>query len=98
MRRIEILTIELTVILKRLLEKILKLHNGIAEINKKWDLESDKNINVKGAKHRSSEEYLLWLREECNSIEENMDGLKKQITFLNKEIRKAEIKRRTLTK
>jgi len=48
------------VILKRLLEKILKLHNCIAEINKKLDLESGKNINVKGAKEalKSKQEAL----------------------------------------
>ncbi len=85
-------------------QKLLGLHDAIAEVNKKWGLERGDSIQQTGAKHRTSEEYLLWLREECNKLETNranlnneVDGLKNSLHLLEKEIRKNEIKMKGLT-
>ncbi len=85
-------------------KKFLELHDAIAEVNKKWGLERGDSIQQTGAKHRTSEEYLLWLREECNNLETNraslsneVDGLKNSLQLLEKEIRKNQIKVKGLT-
>lgn len=85
-------------------QKLLGLHDAIAEVNKKWGLERGDSVQQTGAKHRTSEEYLLWLREECNKLETNraslsneVDGLKSSLQLLEKEIRKNEIKVKGLT-
>ncbi len=77
--------------------KFLELHNSISEINRKWDLERGEDIQVTGAKHRTTEQYFLWLHEQCNSMEKTMEGLYKQITFLKEQIRKTEIKEKSFT-
>ena len=85
-------------------EKFWNLHDAIAEINKKWGLERGDNIQKTGAKHRTSEEYLLWLRDECNKMETDRSNLRDEISgmresahLLEKEIRKNEIKTKGLT-
>ncbi len=43
-----------------------KLHNEVAEVNEKWDLERGTDINITGALYRTSGEYWTWLRDKCN--------------------------------
>lgn len=80
-------------------QKFKNLHDAIAEVNKKWGLDRGDSIQQTGAKHRTSEEYLLWLREQCNELENDrdalgseVDGLKESVQLLEKEIRRNEIK------
>ena len=84
--------------------KFWSLHDAIAEVNKKWGLERGDSIQQTGAKHRTSEEYLHELREECNRMENNRSNLRDEISgmresahLLEKEIRKNEIKTKGLT-
>ena len=79
-------------------------HDAIAEVNKKWGLERGENIKKTGAKHRSTQEYILWLRNECNKLEEKKDeldnkpsGLQESVKLLESEIRRNEIKLKGLT-
>lgn len=81
-----------------------KTHDAIAEVNAKWGLERGDNINITHAKHRTTEEYLLWLRESCNELEQKKDGLQGELSGLQQslkllegEIRKNEIKVKGLT-
>lgn len=85
-------------------KKFLKLHDSIAEVNKKWGLDRGDDINVTHARHRTSEEYLHWLREECNEMEEKNEtlegktiGLQQSINMLMDEIRHHERKKKALT-
>ena len=79
-------------------------HDAIAEVNAKWGLERGDNINITHAKHRTTEEYLLWLRESCNELEQKknglqgeLSGLQQSLKLLEGEIRKNEIKFKGLT-
>jgi len=79
-------------------------HDAIAEVNAKWGLERGDNINITHAKHRTTEEYLLWLRESCNELEQKknglqgeLSGLQQSLKLLEGEIRKNEIKVKGLT-
>lgn len=78
--------------------KIFKdLHDRAAVINAKWKLERGDDINTTGARHRTSEEYWLELREKCNALEKEQGSKLATIDVLNKELRKAEITQRSLT-
>ena len=79
-------------------------HDAIAKVNAKWGLERGDNINITHAKHRTTEEYLLWLRESCNELEQKknglqgeLSGLQQSLKLLEGEIRKNEIKVKGLT-
>ena len=79
-------------------------HDAIAAVNAKWGLDRGDNINITHAKHRTTEEYLLWLRESCNELEQKKDGLQGELSGLQQslkllegEIRKNEIKVKGLT-
>lgn len=85
-------------------QKFNHLHDIIAAVNAKWGLERGDNINITHAKHRTTEEYLLWLRESCNELEQKKDGLNDKVNGLQEslkllegEIRKNEIKVKGLT-
>ena len=85
-------------------KKFYTLHDNIAAVNAKWGLERGDNIQKTGAKHRTSEEYLLWLRDECNKLEqdygdvkEKVSGMKDSLKLLEGEIRRQEIKSKGLT-
>lgn len=85
-------------------QKFLYLHDVIAAVNAKWGLDRGDNIKQTGAKHRSTEEYLLWLRDACNELEQKKDGLQGELSGLQQslkllegEIRKNEIKVKGLT-
>lgn len=74
-------------------------HDAVAAVNAKWGLERGDNINVTGARHRTSEEYLTDLRKQCTRLEEKkgtllqeVTGLKDSVKQLEGEIRRNEIK------
>lgn len=71
-------------------EKIKQTHDAVAAVNARWGLERGDNINVTGAKHRTSEEYLNDLRKQCNKLEDS-------VKLLEGEIRRNEIKLKGLT-
>ena len=76
----------------------LSLHNEVAEINKQYGLERGTNINTTGARHRTSEEYWQWLKDRCGEMENNLQGKKEELDFLNKEYRRTDIKVKGLSK
>lgn len=85
-------------------KRFYQLHDEIAAVNAKWGLERGDNIHKTGAKHRTSEEYLLWLRDECNKLEqdygdvkEKVSGMKDSLRLLEGEIKRQEIKAKGLT-
>ena len=59
-----------------------KMHDDLAVVNKKWGLERGQDIKVTGAKHRTTEQYWKWLTSQCNKLENNKDGLEKELRFL----------------
>ena len=76
----------------------LNLHNEVAEVNKKYDLERGEDINTTGARHRTSEEYWNWLRDKCNELENQKQGKESALRFVDEEYRRAEIKMKGLSK
>lgn len=85
-------------------QKFNHLHDIIAAVNAKWGLERGDNIKKTGAKHRSTEEYMLWLRDACNELEQKkgglddkVNGLQESLNLLEREIRRNEIKVKGLT-
>lgn len=76
----------------------LKLHNDVAKVNKKYDLERGDDINTTGAKHRTSEEYWNWLRDKCNELENQKQGKESALRFVDEEYRRTEIKMKGLSK
>lgn len=85
-------------------QKFNHLHDIIAAVNAKWGLERGDNIKNTGAKHRSTEEYMLWLRDACNELEQKkgglndkVNGLQESLNLLEREIRRNEIKVKGLT-
>lgn len=68
------------------------IHDEIAEVNAKWNLERGDDITITGAKHRSTEEYWMWLKKTCDELERQINGKKETLDFLNKEIHRAEIR------
>lgn len=81
------------------------LHDEAAKVNEKYGLERGENINVTGAKHRTSEEYWTWLRDTCNELEGKSQGLDSELKgkqdaldFLDKEYRRTDIKVKGLSK
>ena len=76
----------------------LSLHNEVAEINKQYGLERGTDINTTGARHRTSEEYWQWLKDRCSEMENNLQGKKEELDFLNKEYRRTDIKVKGLSK
>ena len=75
-----------------------RMHDEVAEVNEKWKLERGTDINTTGAKHRTSEEYWQWLKDQCSTMEENLQGKEVKLDFLNQEYRRKEIKVKALSK
>lgn len=74
-------------------------------MNKDWGLERGSDINTTGARHRTSEEYWQWLKDACNDLEKEMGnkeeeikGKQETLDFLDKEVRRTEIKAKGLSK
>ena len=74
------------------------MHDEVATINKKWGLERGEDINVTGAKHRTSEEYWQYLRDKCNELEAETQDKQVSLDFLDKEYRRTDIKVKGLSK
>lgn len=74
-----------------------ELHNDAAEVNKRWNLDRGDDIRLTGAKHKSSEEYWQELNRKCTELEQKNDNLKEAAAFLDKEIKRGEIRLRGLT-
>lgn len=74
-----------------------KTHDAIAEVNSQFGLERGDDVRLTGAKHRTSEEYWTYIRNECTRLENKVDGLNQQIKFVENEIRRASIKHKGLT-
>ena len=75
-----------------------ELHDEAAKVNEKYGLERGTDINTTGAKHRTSEEYWQWLKDRCGEMENNLQGKKEELDFLNKEYRRTDIKVKGLSK
>ena len=74
------------------------MHDEVATINKKWGLERGEDINVTGAKHRTSEEYWQYLRDKCNELEAETQDKQVSLDFLDKECRRTDIKVKGLSR
>lgn len=61
-------------------------HDAFAGVNKKLGLERCDNINLTGARNRTSEKYWQWLRESCNKLENKMGKNMVSLDHLNSEI------------
>lgn len=71
-------------------DRMLKLHDEFAEVNKKYGLERGDAVAVTGAKHRSTEEYRDWLDNQARKLEIKIDTQKQTLYEINAEIAKAE--------
>lgn len=78
-------------------ERMMKLHDEFAEVNKKYGLERGDAIAVTGAKHRSTEEYRDWLDNQTRDLEIKIDTQKQTLYEINAEIAKAEKRVKGLT-
>ncbi len=74
------------------------MHDEIAAVNEKWGLERGDDINVTGAKHRTSEEYWQYLRDKCNELEAETQDKQVSLDFLDKECRRTDIKVKGLSR
>ena len=74
------------------------MHDEVATINKKWGLERGEDINITGAKHRTSEEYWQYLRDKCNELEAETQDKQVSLDFLDKECRRTDIKVKGLSR
>lgn len=74
-----------------------KLHDELAEVNRKWNLKRGRNVSETGAKHRTTEEYRRHLSAECTGIEEQIVQHKKALSDLKVEISLAERRVKGLT-
>lgn len=74
-----------------------KLHDELAEVNRKWNLKRGRNVSETGAKHRTTEEYRRHLSAECTGIEEQVVQHKKALSDLKVEISLAERRVKGLT-
>ena len=74
-----------------------RLHDEVAKVNEKWSLERGSDINTTGARHRTSEEYWMWLRQRCNEMEQQKASQEEILKFLDKEIKRADIKSKGLS-
>lgn len=79
-------------------QKWKAMHDEVAGINKKWGLERGDDINVTGAKHRTSEEYWQYLKDKCEQLEVETQDKQESLDFLDKEYRRTDIKVKGLSK
>lgn len=67
-------------------DRMLKLHDEFAEVNKKYDLERGDAIAITGAKHRSTEQYHQWLDEQKEKLENDIYRQKREMSDLDAQI------------
>lgn len=77
--------------------KFKLLHDKAAKVNEKWKLERGDPKEMTSAKHRTSEEYWLWLRQRCNELEKEKASQEEMLDILKREIHRAEIKSKGLS-
>ena len=75
-----------------------ELHDEAAKVNERYGLERGENINITGAKHRTSEEYWQYLRDRCNELEAETQDKQESLDFLDKEYRRTDIKVKGLSR
>ena len=78
--------------------KFKDLHDQAAAVNAKWGLQRGEDISITGARHRTSEEYWQWLKDTCEELEHKVGGRMEELNLLNKEINRATIKTKGLSK
>ncbi len=69
---------------------ITTLHDELAKVNEKWQLNRGDNIYETGAKHRTTEEYRRELSRECTSLEQQIEEDTEILRQLHSDIRLAE--------
>ena len=74
------------------------LHDAVAAVNAKWGLKRGDDINITGAKHRTSEEYWQWLKKTCEDLEQKVGGRMEELKLLNREMQRTDIKTKGLAK
>lgn len=79
-------------------KKYKQFHDAAAEVNKRWGLERGDNINITGAKHRTSEEYWQWLKKTCEDLEQRVGGRMEEMRLLEREMQRTDIKTKGLAK
>lgn len=77
--------------------KYRQLHDELAEVNKKYDLDRGDDIRVTGAKHKSTEEYHRELRNQSTALEKQIENKKMTLKELQGELGKAERRVKGLT-
>ena len=77
--------------------KLKQLHDELAEVNKKYDLERGDDVNITGARHRSTEEYHIWKEQEEKRLEEEISIKQKQLDDNNTELSQAQRRVKGLT-
>lgn len=78
-------------------EKSKSLHNDLAEVNKRWDLNRGTSITQTGTRNRPTEEYRRHLDTWCATMEEEVKQYQKVLSDLNVEISLAERRVKGLT-
>ena len=71
-------------------QRMKRLHDHLAEINRKWGLDRGDSIEETGAKHRSLENYRRDLLHESKALEMELSEKRRTLEDLNAEIQKAE--------
>ena len=77
--------------------KYRQLHDEIAEVNKKYDLDRGDDIRLTGAKHRTTEEYHRELRNKSTELEQQIVTKKMTLEEVERELDKAERRVKGLT-
>jgi chromosome segregation ATPase len=72
----------------------LKLHDELAEVNKKYGLARGESVARTGAQHKS---YLQWLEEQVDKNDETIEQQRQLLYDINKEVKKAETRLKGLT-
>lgn len=78
-------------------QHLRNLHTRLAEVNRKYGLDRGDDIQVTGARHRSTAEYNRDLHRENAKLETLIDNNREQLRQLEDEIRKSERRVKGLT-
>lgn len=78
-------------------ERTLQLHNDLAAVNERWGLGRGQSIMETGARHRSTEQYRMELRQQCSDLETEITSKRDTLRDLNADIALARKRSRGLT-
>lgn len=78
-------------------EVLNRLHDELAEVNRRWGLERGDKIAETGARHRTTEEYRRHLTAQCTSLETQIEDSKQALSQLRQEVSLAEKRVKGLT-